>query len=153
MPIPDLKTLKRPGLLLGITLSIGAIACIVGVTIWLSGQTDRFEFMDGHSAIAHGVGGYGQSSEYMIYTWQQDYALVEPPASRELSLAGFVGQKKKNCIEWTGPKGLVVQISQEHARPCRPSTHEAGWVTVVVGRFLPDNLMTTIRSALSGCTQ
>jgi hypothetical protein len=99
----------------------------------------------------------GSQSEYRIYSWKGNFASFEHSGSRELSGLGYVHEVNKPRFDkFHDSDGVVVEFdaSETVADPnCRPARPDPNWITVTVGRMLPDNLLTEIRLALMTCKE
>jgi hypothetical protein len=152
---PQPKLTKRQRTIVGGTLGVIAVVAFVLWDRLLSGPLERFDFMDGHSAIAYYVEYAPISYERREYTWKEaSFDALRERSGAELRKDGFeIRLTGRDGTSWAGPNGINVMINKGRAMPCAPPSFEKGWVTVVVEKVLPNNLMLHIKLGFSGCGQ
>ena len=143
---------------------VGAVCAAGYFLVATPFKADNFGFLGGRVPSISGVlpnieDGRRSSAfadEYRIYSWQQSYSDVKTAADREFGAIGFkhnVGSKGYVSSSWEGPNGLAVYMEPTRSRNRREvwdgkSTHEPGWVTVIVTNPIPDTWVNHLRYAL-----
>jgi len=131
---------------------------IFAILIWNGNNppADHFKFLKGHETMYSGVsivpeGAYG----FREYSWQQDYKSAEKNVGNELASKGYnLHSHDDGYANWIGPTSeevwLLGESRTKSGASCSGTQTVPGWITLTIGKTVPDTLTTEAKALLTG---